>query len=216
MVSICSSCRVFGTSFPLRTSAGSKLIAWRPRPRAAESAMCCRRSIFASRSSGHSSETEFGKPVAWERRRATSCTNFGGGRASSSCGVLFLFSPSSCMSWLRTHSLPSTVSSVSSADHSWIGRSLRGGSAAAPSPAPPPSAPPTLLVGGEGPAVKELSMVASAAAGSAPGTRAAPRRTSSETKPTSSAPRELKSSALASACCSMSCRILPMSSTGCA
>mmetsp|Transcript_16209 Transcript_16209/g.48699 ORF Transcript_16209/g.48699 Transcript_16209/m.48699 type:complete len:257 (+) Transcript_16209:987-1757(+) len=207
------SCRrwsVFGTSLPFSTSPGSKSIVASPRTEATVSAIPCSRSIFASRGSGHSALSGCRKPVASATRRATSWKNFAGGRARSSCAVLFLFKDSSEMICCSTNSVPSTVSSQSSGAHSWSGRSSReafgvsGGTTSA-APASSNSAPPAM----------DLSCSASGILATSPGTNATPFSTSSAAALTSSDAREESSALRACACCSMSCVILVTSSRVC-
>jgi len=73
--------------------------------------------------------------VACRTNKATSCTNFGGGRAKSSCGVLFLFNVSSSTNCTSACSVPSAEPSASSGVHSCNGRCSLGIAGAAGSDA---------------------------------------------------------------------------------
>mmetsp|Transcript_33353 Transcript_33353/g.95330 ORF Transcript_33353/g.95330 Transcript_33353/m.95330 type:complete len:227 (-) Transcript_33353:740-1420(-) len=206
--SSCSSRSVWGTSLPLSTFSGSKSIDSMCRLEAAESQMCCNTSILPSRGSGHSSLMSCRKPVACFIRQATSCTNLGGGRASSSRGDLFLWSSSRSTSLARTDSVPSTVSSTSAGVHSCRDLASReapagvGGADAAAAAAGPPSSWAT-----------DLSSSRSGPSTDAPGTSPAPRRSSSISGPIMRPACALSSAALASACCASSCKIRSMSSS---
>mmetsp|Transcript_472 Transcript_472/g.940 ORF Transcript_472/g.940 Transcript_472/m.940 type:complete len:310 (-) Transcript_472:800-1729(-) len=209
----CSNRRVFGTSLPFSTSAGSKSTCMFSCLLTA-SAICCKTSSLPSRLSGQSSLRFAGNPVACPTNKATSWTNFGGGRASSSCGERFLFMPSSCTTFVSVASVPSTESSQSAGTQSCKCRSSLGPFGTA---SPPPAAAATgaadPVSSPSAPAAKLRSRSASGPTLAPPGMRVVPRTTKAAVVQSSRDAKLLNSPSRASACCPMSCKIFPTSST---
>mmetsp|Transcript_32302 Transcript_32302/g.74921 ORF Transcript_32302/g.74921 Transcript_32302/m.74921 type:complete len:311 (-) Transcript_32302:1703-2635(-) len=136
----CMRRNVFGTPLPFSTSVGSKS-GCTPSTAPTALAIWLKRARRASRSSGQSSSTSAGKPVAALTASVTSKMNLGGGLARRSAADFLDLAqrPSQRMIWPNTASVLSGVSSASVGTYSWsgfegmpAGRAARVGSARTP------------------------------------------------------------------------------------